>query len=178
MMFFKYLENYVFCEDIPVKKADICVVLGGPLMIPYRVDEAVKLYNDKKVKKILLCGGIGYFNTKRNITEAELMRNYLLCHNIKDEDILIEKKSKNTYENFLYSHKILKKKNLLDSSFILITSDFHMRRSVYFFRKVFGNRATLYTRSVCDRKADKNSWYKSLYGIRTIVQEALLLKYK
>lgn len=171
------IEEIVFCNDIKIKCADIGIVLGGTSMIPYRLDKIIELYKKKKVKKILVSGGVGYFNLKRTVTEAELMKNYLIQHGVLVEDILVEDKSRNTYENFLYCYELLKNKfDLEKTSFILITSDFHIKRAIMLF-KFFFKSYQLGTYGVCDGKTDRYSWRKCFYGRRVVRQEALLLKH-
>lgn len=171
------IDSIVFGDDVKITKADIGIVLGGTSMIPYRVDKAIELYKTRKIRKVLVSGGVGYLNLKRNITEAELMRNYLLEHGVLKSDILIENRSRNTYENFLYSYQLLKDTcNLKSTTFALITSDFHMKRASGLFQYRFKD-SSLYTCRVYDGKTDKHSWKRSLYGKRVIKQEALLLRY-
>lgn len=171
------IEKMVFCNDVKTKSADIGIVLGGTSMIPYRLDKIIKLYKKKKVRKILVSGGVGYFNLKRTMTEAELMKNYLIQHGVLVEDILVEDKSRNTYENFLYCYELLKNEfDLEKTSFILITSDFHMRRAIMLF-EFFFNSYQLGAYGVCDGKTDRYSWKKGFYGRRVVKQEALLLKH-
>lgn len=171
------IEKIVFGGRGKIGKADIGIILGGTSMIPYRVDRAIELYKDGQIKKILISGGIGYFNFKRGITEAEIMKRYFLEHGVLEDDILIEDKSRNTYENFLYSYKLLRDKfNLENMTFILITSDFHMKRASGLFRHFF-HKNSLYICPVSDRWTDKPSWKNSISSKRIIKQEALLLKY-
>ena len=67
-------------------------------MIPYRVDAALKLYREGLIKKIFLSGGIGYLNLNRLTPESYKMYDYLKQKGIKDEDIIIENKSRNCIE--------------------------------------------------------------------------------
>lgn len=172
----KNISEFVFCDDIKITKANIGIVLGGTMMI-HRLDKAIELYNKGTIKKILVSGGVGYLNLNRKTTEAEIMKKYLLKNNIPLSDILIEDKSRNTYENFLYTYKLLLSKNLINNtSIILITSSFHIKRTIMTFKYFFKN-TTFGTISVLDGKTDKNNWFKSLYGRKNIRQEALLLKH-
>lgn len=188
LSFFKYsdilfkftdeeIEKIVFNQYDKITKADIGIVLGGTSMIPSRADKAIELYKAKKIKKILVSGGVGYLNLKRNVTEAKLLKDYLLKHGVLNTDILIEDRSRNTYENFLYSYELLKDTcNLKSTTFTLITSCFHMKRASGLF-KYFFKDSLLYTCSVYDGRTDKNLWKNSFYGKRIVKQEALLLKY-
>ena len=58
--------------------------------------------------------------------EAEVMKDYLIDKGIEEENILIEDQAANTYENIMFSVKLLP--NRL-SSFTLISSDFHVYRA-------------------------------------------------
>ncbi|MDD5888501.1 MAG: YdcF family protein [bacterium] len=170
------LEKLVFCRDGKLVSADIGIVLGGVSMIPDRVNKAFELYKKGIIKKILVSGGIGHFNLKRTITEAQAMKDYLLSLGLLDEDILVEDKSRNTYENFLYSYHLLKEKmDLKGISFTLITSDFHMKRAKELF-KYFFKDSKFITCSVMDGKTDKDMWKKSFKGRYTIRLEGLLLR--
>ena len=50
-------------------------------------------------------------------------------------EIIVENQSKNTHENAKYTELICKKLEIDKSSFLLITSDYHMRRSLSCFKK-------------------------------------------
>ena len=94
----KDLTEIVFDSNYPKAhdKTDFGIVFGGISMIPYRVNEALRLYNEDLVDKLVLTGGIGYFNKDRKVPEALKMREYLRQHGIPDSDIIIESKSKST----------------------------------------------------------------------------------
>ncbi|MFI5219309.1 MAG: YdcF family protein [Bacteroidia bacterium] len=98
-----------------------------------RLLKCVELYKEKRIKKILLTGGSGLL-LMQQYKEAELLKNLILKMNIPEQDIIIENQSKNTYENAKMSSEILKK-DFPEKNILLITSAFHMRRSLACFAK-------------------------------------------
>ncbi|MEF9478183.1 YdcF family protein [Chryseobacterium sp. 1B4] len=120
----------------------VIVVLGGGVvdidhieklhtMSYSRMVTAYQLYHayktDHKSCKILISG-----KGRGSISEAELFRENFKRMGVADTDIIKEDKSMNTYENAKYSSGILKQ--MAPSSIDLVTSGFHMKRSVSLFQ--------------------------------------------
>jgi len=96
-------------------------------MVPNRLSQTIDLYHQKKIKKIVLSGGNGNLVGNQE-NEALNTAEYLRRIGIPNSDIIIDEKSRNTYENFKYSKELLK--NVDNTSKILvITSAFHVPRS-------------------------------------------------
>jgi len=134
-------------DDIYLKssKYDIALVLGGIGRIDERQNrfdfmgagdrlfQTLALYHKGRVNKIFITGGSGSINYP-NHREANYIKDYLKSINVPDSAILIENNSKNTYENAIFT------KHILDSmqfkgSILLVTSSFHMKRSLAIFNK-------------------------------------------
>ena len=135
---------------------DVGVVLGGG-MISYdsrydrysfkantdRIIQAIYLYQEKRIGKILISGGSGSL-IYRNMLEAVYLKKFLVgTLQIPQEDILVDSVSDNTHQNAVESAKIIKA-NFKDPKVLLITSAFHMRRARMCFKKE-GIQATVYT---------------------------------
>ncbi|MBV6653923.1 MAG: YdcF family protein [Mameliella sp.] len=99
-----------------------------------RFTNALELYKQGKIKKLLLSGGQGSI-IKRNLPEASVMVSYLETMGVPRSDIIVEDKSRNTYENALFSKAILKEKGI-DGPYLMITSAWHMPRSIGCFEAV------------------------------------------
>lgn len=89
-------------------------------------------YKSGKIKKILITGGAANFLEPWAKESVIIKRLYTLC-GIPEEDVLIEDKSLNTYENALYGKEILEKTG--EKKFLLITASSHMRRAKACFEK-------------------------------------------
>ncbi|MEI6577101.1 MAG: YdcF family protein [Bacteroidota bacterium] len=133
-------------EPDTLKPYDVGIVLGGGmvqsdkalkrLIFRYNTDrifQAISLYKQKKIKKILISGGSGNL-INRSWQEASLSRDYLLLIGVSDADILVDSLSKNTHENAVNCVQILKKDKAAHR-FLLITSAVHMKRSMGCFDK-------------------------------------------
>lgn len=140
-----YLQkNYINSSEMKnsTDQNPIIVVLGGGIvnidnteklhtMSYSRIVEAYQLYHEYRKNnhpcKILISGkGRGY------ISEAELFSKNFKSMGVPDSDIIKEDQSMNTYQNAKYSSQILNK--LAPSSVYLVTSGFHMKRSVALFQ--------------------------------------------
>jgi|SRR5690554_4039914 len=128
------------------KQYDYGIVLGGFNTYDSQFDrvnfnkasdrlwQALLLYNTGKIKKILISGGEGRI-VQEGYLESVITRNFLVKIGVPKSDIIIEEKSRNTYENALYTKHILESQN--DSiSCLLITSAIHMRRAHACFSQV------------------------------------------
>ena len=134
-------------DDIYLKstKYDIAIVLGGMGRIDERQNrfdftcsgdrlfQTLSMYHKGRVNKIVITGGSGSIS-KPNHREASYVKEYLKTIHVPDSAIMIENNSKNTYENAIFT------KHILDSmqfkgSILLVTSSFHMRRSLAIFNK-------------------------------------------
>lgn len=99
-----------------------------------RLTQTLELYYNGKIKKILLSGGSGRLIGHEQ-SEALEVAAFLMGIGIPEEDIIIEANSRNTYENALYSSKLIQRQ-YNGASCLLITSAWHMRRAQACFQKV------------------------------------------
>jgi uncharacterized SAM-binding protein YcdF (DUF218 family) len=95
-----------------------------------RLWQAVSLYRQGKIRKILISGG-GAGNTR---PEAAAVFDVLIATGIPDSAILAETKSRNTRENAVFSAELIAA-NQPGATCVLITSAVHMKRSLGCFRK-------------------------------------------
>lgn len=98
-----------------------------------RMTHTVQLYKTGIIKKIMVSGGSSNIIDTRH-KEADNMRTFLILCGISEEDIIVEDQARNTYENARYCSEIIRK-NYPDARVLMITSAFHMRRSLSCFRK-------------------------------------------
>jgi len=107
-----------------------------------RATHAMQLYKEGKIKKILITGGEAYFSANDN-KEAELIANFMYLADVPREDVMIESKAVNTRENALFAKdKLLAEGYGLESTYLIITSAFHMKRSKACFDKIGMNTDT------------------------------------
>ncbi len=121
-------------------KFDCILVLGYPnktaqqyQMLSSRLKVAIRLYRKGIAGKIIVSGG--GLRTRSGKTEGEEMMTYLVKHGIPKNAIKAECKSKNTIGNAFFSRPLIRK----GSSIVIVTSEFHLPRSEYIFRKLYGN---------------------------------------
>jgi len=98
-----------------------------------RFIETNKLYQSGIIKKIIISGGSAAVLFKEPLEADSLKKEFLLC-GVKEQDIIIDSRSRSTFENAIYTKKITDSLHL-KPPFALITSAFHMRRSLKVFRK-------------------------------------------
>ncbi len=94
-----------------------------------RLCEAVRIHNITG-KKIIVSGGDPY---KIGVTEAEISKKFLIEMGIKESDIILEDKSKTTYENAQNCAEILRNEKLLKP--VVVTSAIHISRATGSFEK-------------------------------------------
>ncbi len=173
------IAQIVFTKDYynPKITYDVAIVFGGVSMIPHRLDQAIKLYQQKKIKKILVSGGIGFLSLNRWHKEASKMSPYLIAKGIPQEDIIIENKSRNTNENIQNSLQILSHfYDLNKINLLLITSDFHLQRCTKLTANLL-KKSQVYGIGIKDGKNDLSNWMKKFSSKKNIYVEFFLLVY-
>lgn len=123
-------------------KFDIVMVLGGISAYDSthnqpeffgsseRLLNVLPLYFDGQVAKIMFVGGSG--NLNQTNVEADFIKDYLLKIGVKETDLIIENKSRNTYENATFAAALIPP----NQSLLLSTSATHMPRSLACFHKL------------------------------------------
>jgi uncharacterized SAM-binding protein YcdF (DUF218 family) len=99
-----------------------------------RVTQALMLYRRGKIKHFIITGGSGKL-LKEGRAEAIELKKFLIDCQIPDSLIVVECHAKNTSENAQFTQSLLIK-NKIKGPYLLITSAFHMRRSLGCFKKV------------------------------------------
>lgn len=98
-----------------------------------RFIQGVQLKSTGKVSHLLITGGNSRIRPS-GFRESVWVKDQLLKLNIPDSSIIVESKSRNTLENASFSNQVLKARKL-KPPYLLVTSAFHMRRSLYTFNK-------------------------------------------
>jgi uncharacterized SAM-binding protein YcdF (DUF218 family) len=100
-----------------------------------RVTHTVQLYKAGLLKKILISGGVGSL-TSNDEPEADKFRKAMLMMGVADADILLENDTRNTHESAVRVKVMLDSLQVPPDNCLLITSAFHIRRSLACYRKV------------------------------------------
>lgn len=98
-----------------------------------RFIQSLKLFNEGKASHILISGGNGNLFAGP-FRESDWVKTQLQAFKVPDSCIIIENQSRNTLENAAFSKTLLKQKHL-QPPYLLVTSAFHMRRSMGIFKK-------------------------------------------
>lgn len=98
-----------------------------------RFIQGVLLQKTGRAKHILITGGNGNLNPG-SFREGSWAKVQLINMQVPDSCILIENDSRNTLENATLTKALLKKQGL-QGPYLLVTSAFHMRRSLGIFKK-------------------------------------------
>ncbi len=140
-----------------------------------RFIEAVKLYHQGFIQKIVMTGGSAAL-VYNEAKEADFVKNELIANGVSEKDIIIEAYSRNTFENAIFTKQILDSLNL-KPPYLLITSASHMPRSIKIFKKaninvdqypcdydVVDSHLSLVELLLPDLKLF-NTWYKIIHEI-------------
>lgn len=127
---FVYGAIILLCSfDHNTNYADYLIVLGHKLkndcaddVLLYRLKETLKYAQNNKKTTIVLSGGITKGNT---VSEAYIMKQYLVLNNVDETRIILEDKSTDTVENIENCLEYINKENKV----VLISSNYHILRS-------------------------------------------------
>jgi uncharacterized SAM-binding protein YcdF (DUF218 family) len=98
-----------------------------------RATNTLQLYKLGIIRKIIVSGGSGRLDGS-GVKEADDLADFLTLAGVPEEDIIIENISKNTHESAEEVGKILARMDG-PKELLLITSGYHMRRSLACFKK-------------------------------------------
>jgi len=99
-----------------------------------RVTHTVQLYKLGLIRQILVSGGSGRLVTKEE-PEANKFKKAMVMMGVPDSVIMLENETRNTYESAVRVKPMLDSLHLDSKDCLLITSAFHMRRSLACYRK-------------------------------------------
>lgn len=119
------------------KNADVAIVLGNKVnedgtlseRLKARVDKSIELYNQKRVKSIIVSGGLG----KEGFWEGNKMQEYLINNKIPTEKILVDNFGNDTEKTVENSIRMMDSLNF--KSAISVSQYFHQTRTKKLFRK-------------------------------------------
>jgi uncharacterized SAM-binding protein YcdF (DUF218 family) len=151
---FRAWEPVTEDHDLVTARYDAAIVLGGIGDVDLRLQkinfgasadrllQTLKLYHEGKVGKIIYTGGSGSveFPEKK---EGLYVRKYLKQIHFPDSALIVESESRNTYENAVFTKRLLDSLHI-KGKFLLVTSAFHMNRSMAIFRKAGFSNITPY----------------------------------
>ncbi|MGN0660806.1 MAG: YdcF family protein [Oscillospiraceae bacterium] len=155
------------------ENADCIIVLGSSKAVQYRVPAAVNAYENSRSLKLLMCGGPRQLSNGENVIEAENMCNRALELGVPADAIICEKNSKNTIENFLFAMVELQRAFWLNRihSVLLVTTTYHMRRSLALARYLFPAHIEVYPCPVDDTNTKRSNWMNSEEGRKRAIAE-------
>ena len=96
------------------------IVFENSMLIKERVNTAYDAYKSGRMKKVIFSGGSNGVSNQNNDTVAEAvkMRELAIKLGIKEEDILIDDKSNNSFENVKNSFDLIKDQNITEIAII------------------------------------------------------------
>ena len=120
-------------------REDVAIVLGAGLRgydvsptLRLRLESALAFHRANPAALLVVSGGYGRNNA---ISEAEAMARYLIDAGVPAEQILLEDASRSTYQNMTNTQVLLAERFPGGYTAVVITSDFHIFRSVRFARR-------------------------------------------
>ncbi len=154
-------------------KGDVLIVLGGSLLDPgllgvnsyWRSVYALRAWREGGFHDVFITGG-----AEKNPISI-LMADFLTCHGVPASAIHVETRSNSTHENAAFSKPLL---DQIPGTKVLLTSDYHMYRSVRAFKKA-GIEAL--PRPFPDARKSGSTWLGRWPAFLTLSSETVKIVY-
>ena len=127
-------------------KADVIIVISGG---SDRIKHAINLYHEGFASKMILSGAA----KKGPVSNAKAMQIEASKAGVLNDDIILEEKATSTYENAIFTKKIIKSQGF--HKIILVTSPYHQRRAYETFKYVLSDLSVQILNSP---SSDESSW--------------------
>lgn len=131
-VFSSFLLIYGVTDNVTYEE-DAIIVLGAAIhgetpsrVLRERLDAVVKYYEKNNDVLIVVSGGQG---PQESVTEAVAMEKYLIGKGIPEDNIVKEEKATSTYENFVFSKKILDNEFESGYTSAFISNEYHIYRA-------------------------------------------------
>jgi uncharacterized SAM-binding protein YcdF (DUF218 family) len=124
----KLSYDFLAFKDHP-DKADIVIVLSGDIAGD-RVPKAVELFTKRYAEKVMMMGSQIQWDTY----EQEIMKRHAVSLGVPADNVMVVNQGESTYAQAVKSVEVMKHNNF--RSAIIVTSDYHTRRTRYIFNKV------------------------------------------
>ncbi len=129
---FEMASIYLYASESSPLSADAAIVLGAAEynnkpspVLKQRIEHAVGLYHNGRVKAIIFTGGSGKGSP---FQESEVARAYAVERGVPAERTYTERVSRVTYANLKEAREIARNEGF--SSFLIVSDPLHMRRAV------------------------------------------------
>ncbi len=127
-------DAYIYKRGDALPSSPVALVFGASLrngkpsiMLSDRLDTAVDLYKQGRVKKLIVSGD----NRREDYNEPEAMKRYLVEHDIPAEDIVADFAGRRTYDSCYRLKAIFDQ-----TSAFIVTQKFHLPRALYLCKKL------------------------------------------
>lgn len=178
MTYYDALTEFIFVEHMP-QKADYIFIPGsgyGELAI-----RAAELYQQEFANKIVVSGRysilgdyfpgplspVSYIGQSYE-TESDFLTAVLIEHGVPEQAILCEKQATFTYENAIYTRKLLEKERV--ESAILVCQAYHARRSLLYYQQQFPE-TIFYVCPAVTREITRGNWHLDAGKIDVVLGE-------
>lgn len=139
-----FISSLLYQFYRPILKQQYIIVLGSGLMngsqvtplLKGRIDRALDVYRKQKgYPMLIMSGGRG---EDELVSEAYAMKEYAISQGIDEHQIIMEDQSKNTYENLLFSKRIIetREQNPKKLRILFSTTNYHVFRAGIYASKV------------------------------------------
>lgn len=150
-----------------LKISDCIIGLGS--MDTNVANVASELYLNGYADKIIFSGGLGKITYKLwNETEAEKFEKIAIKNGVPQEKIYLEKNSTNTGDNFRFTKKLIKNKNLNIKSCIVVCKPYDEKRAYAAFKKIMPEyEVIIHSENIqCEEYYNRNKteWINVLVG--------------
>ena len=136
-------------RDSVTGQPQVMVILGckveswGPsVLLQDRLDKALDYLEDHPDLTIVVSGGQG---PDEHQSEAQCMFDYLTDHGADGDQILLEDRSHNTWENIRFTQELLEQEGVDASQVVVVSNGFHLTRVRMLWGRVWEGEYTLST---------------------------------
>ncbi len=155
-LYLSYIIYAFFLNLFPIKKEPQTIIILGsglfgdkvPPLLAQRLDKGLAIYEKFNRKPVIIVsGGQG---DDELISEAEAMAGYLMEKGVPADSILLENKSRTTFENLTFSKQLMLAHGLGQDRVVLVTNSFHALRAGIYMKQVglkgrsIGSRTAFY----------------------------------
>lgn len=167
---FDCITDFIFVKnEKPTPPCDVILIPGGSH--PQLMQGAIKLYKKGLARYIIVSGGANR-KLPDYASEAEFQKTIAITEGVPSEAVLCDEKAQNTYENAVYSYDIMRDMALDDKKVILVCKEYHSRRALFTYQKVFPAYTEFFVEGVTDVNGlNRTNWFTNEEYIKTVMGE-------